>query len=271
MENFSIFDLPTFNLTQNIMKNNYLFLLIFISYSVSQGQTINCSDADSDLIYAYSNVKSAYEANNISHLKYYSDKSLKSFEKAKINLKKCGCDSAFDLAFNAAELLAKVEPAETFEDGRFFMKRAKEIAQNCITELNKCTIPTFDNRISSAENSNEALDALQLEKDKLEQQRLELKLKEDEIIKKLNNQKNAELQYQKEALIKQHEDILNSNIKMCNEVLKMYNSSSELPVYDKKDVPLLSDSLSDIKAYYLNITKITNALYLEKLNLCKVN
>tara|TARA_R110001583_G_scaffold41775_1_gene132851 strand:+ start:3774 stop:4535 length:762 start_codon:yes stop_codon:yes gene_type:complete len=253
------------------MKNIYLFFLIFISYSVIQGQTIGCSDADSDLIYAYSNVKSAYEANNISHLKYYSDKSLKSFEKAKINLKKCGCDAAFDLAFKASELLAKVEPAETFEDGRFFVKRAKEIAQNCITELNKCTIPTVDTSISNAENSNDALNALQLEKDKLEQQRLELKLKEDEIIKKLNDQKQEALQSQKETFIKQHEDMLNSNIKMCNEVLKMYNSTSELPIYDKKDAPLLSESLNDIKAYFLNITKTTNALYLEKLNLCKVN
>lgn len=174
------------------MKKICLLLLISIIYSESQSQNSGCTEADSNLIYPYSNVKSAYESNNIQHLKYYSDKSLKSFEDAKINLKKCGCDTGFELAYTALELIAKVEAASTFEDGRFFVKKAKEITQKCITELNKCTIPNSietEKIVSIEEKEGDNLKALQQEKVKLEQQILALKLKEDDILKRLDAQK----------------------------------------------------------------------------------
>ncbi|AXP81874.1 hypothetical protein CJ739_2808 [Mariniflexile rhizosphaerae] len=254
------------------MKKIYLFFLIFIVYSEFQGQNPACTDADSNLIYAYSNVKDSYESNNIQHLKYYADKSLKSFGDAKINLKECGCDAAFELAYNAMELIEKVEKAPTYEDGRYFVKKAKEITQNSITELNKCTIPKNTESVATAtERVGNDLDALQQEKEKLEQQRLALKLKEEEILKKLDAQKSKELQLQKEMLIKEHKAALNLNISTCNKVLKTYGSTSELPSYDKNDTDLLSENVEAIKAYYLNITKDINMTYLEKLNLIKIN
>lgn len=256
------------------MKKIYLFFFIFIVYSEFQAQNSPCADADSNLIYAYSNVKDAYESNNVQHLKYYSYKSLKSFEEAKVNLKKCGCETAFELAFNAKELMTKVEAASTFEDGRFFVKRAKEITQNCITEINKCTLQINKKEEKMAtvqDKGGDELKSLQLEKDKLEQQRLALKLKEEEIIKKLDAQKSKELQLQKEALIKDHITVLNLNITTCNKVLKTYGSATELAIYNKNDSALLSENVETIKAYYLNITKDINSQYTEKLNLCKVN
>jgi hypothetical protein len=256
------------------MKKIYLFFFIFIVYSEFQAQNSPCADADSNLIYAYSNVKDAYESNNVQHLKYYSDKSLKSFEEAKVNLKKCGCETAFELAINAKELMTKVEAASTFEDGRFFVKRAKEITQNCITEINKCTLQINKKEEKMAtvqDKGGDELKSLQLEKDKLEQQRLALKLKEEEIIKKLDAQKSKELQLQKEALIKDHITVLNLNITTCNKVLKTYGSATELAIYNKNDSALLSENVETIKAYYLNITKDINSQYTEKLNLCKVN
>jgi hypothetical protein len=256
------------------MKKIYPFLLIFIIYLELPAQNSACIEADSNLIYAYSNVKDAYESNNVQHLKYYADKSLKSFEDAKVNLKKCGCQTAFELAYNAEELMTKVESATTFEDGRFFVKRAKEITQNCITELNKCTIPVNKKEekiVSIEEKGNDDLKSLQLEKEKLEQQRLALKLKENEIIKKLDAKKSKELQLQKETLIKDHKAVLNLNITTCNKVLKTYGSATELAIYDKNDTALLLENEETIKAYYLNITKDINSQYSEKLNLCKVN
>lgn len=256
------------------MKKIYLFFLIFIVYSEFQAQNSPCENADSNLIYAYSNVKDAYESNNVQHLKYYADKSLKSFEEAKVNLKKCGCDTAFELAFDAKELMAKVETASTFEDGRFFVKRAKEITQNCITEINKCTLQANKKveKIATLEdNGGNELKSLQLEKDELEQQRLALKLKEEEIIKKLDAQKSKELHLQKEALIKDHKTVLNLNITTCNKILKTYGSATELAIYDKNDTALLSENMETIKAHYLNITKEINSKYTEKLNLCIVN
>jgi hypothetical protein len=120
------------------MKKIFFSLIAILSFTQLFAQDF-CADADSNLIYAYSNVKSAYESNNLDHLKYYSKKSLKSFEEAKTNLKKCDCELAYNLTYNAAKLLTKVETQETFEDGRFYVKRAKEIAQKSITALNEFT------------------------------------------------------------------------------------------------------------------------------------
>ncbi len=251
------------------MKKISLFFLVFIVITKIQAQNSPCVDADSNLIYAYSNVKDSYESNNIQHLKYYADKSLISFEAAKVNLKKCGCDSASELAYNAKELMKKVEGASTFEDGRFFVKRAKEITQNAITELNKCTIPNNKTeKVANVEDkSHNDLKALQQEKEKLEQQQLALKLKEEEILKKLDDQKNKELVLQKEALIKEYKSALNTNITSCNNVLKIHGSSSVLALYDKNDVALLSESIETIKAHFLNITKEKSTEFTEKLNL----
>lgn len=257
------------------MKKIYLFSLFFVVFSEIQAQNTPCMSADSFLIYAYSNVKDAYEANNIQHLKYYSDKSLKSFEKAKASLKKCGCDSAFDLAYNAKELMAKVKATKTFEDGRFYVKRAKEITQNCITELNKCTIPSFKEVeeivIVEEKSDKDDLKILLQEQEKLEQQQLALKIKEQELLKKLDAQKNKENLVQKETLIKELKAVLSLNIDTCNKVLKIYNCTSELTNYDNNDTKLVYESIDGIKTYYLNLTKKINAVYLEKLNQCYVN
>lgn len=119
------------------MKKNYLFFL-FITISVfSHGQE-NCQEADSDLIYAYSHIKSAYNSNNIHHLKYYAKKSLESFKRARPKLKTCGCEIAYNKVYDAIELLENVESAKTNEDGRFYVKRTREIAKNSITEMDKC-------------------------------------------------------------------------------------------------------------------------------------
>ncbi len=247
------------------MNKHYLFLCALFTYAFTFSQT-ECADADSNLIYAYSNVKSAYKANNISHLKHYAHKSLQSFEKAKINLTKCGCTKAFDLSYKAAELLAKVEPAKTYEDGRFFVKRAREIAKESITELNKCSISTDEPLNIETENTNDDLIDLQKEQAKLEQQKLELKKKEVAIKEKLANQKNKENYLIKVALIKKYKTALNSNIKSFNAILKIYGSDTKIPLDIEGDTNLTSKSIEGIKVYYLNSTKNMTALYLEKLN-----
>ncbi|WP_299552891.1 hypothetical protein [Seonamhaeicola sp.] len=240
------------------MKKAYIFLLALLTVSQIFAQDF-CSDADSNLIYAYSNVKDAYESNNLDHLKYYSEKSLKSFEKAKVNLKQCGCESAYNLAYKGAELLSKVAHAETFEDGRFFVKRAKEIGQQTITALNEFTA-------EAGAGKADELNALQIEKERLEQQRLELKRKEEAIAKKLEEQKVKASNLEKEKLIKKYEEALSLNIETYNELLRRYGSSSELSVSNKSKDELLSEEPEDIKAYFIdNIKKVTNS-YLAELN-----
>ena len=85
------------------MKKNYLFFLFILICLKFQGQT-KCSEADSDVIYAYSDVKTSYEANNISHLKEYAYKSLLAFKRALPKLKDCGCETSYNHAFDAIDL-----------------------------------------------------------------------------------------------------------------------------------------------------------------------
>ncbi|TXG39172.1 hypothetical protein [Seonamhaeicola maritimus] len=240
------------------MKSTYAFLFSFFTFSFLFAQNF-CTDADSNLIYAYSNVKDAYESNNLDHLKYYSEKSLKSFEQAKINLKKCGCETAYEMAYDGAELLAKVENAETFEDGRFFVKRAREIAQRTITTLNEFTA-------TDGANKADELNVLQIEKERLEQQQLALKQKEKELTKKLAEQKLKANTLEKEKLIEKYEDALSLNIETYNELLKRCGSKSTVTVSNKSKDELLNEEIEDIKAYFIeNINKVTHS-YLAELN-----
>ncbi len=260
------------------MKKIYIFLLAVLSLTQLNAQDF-CSDADSNLIYAYSNVKSAYEANNIDHLKYYSEKSIESFEKAKVNLKSCGSKKAYTLAAHCAELIAKVESQETFEDGRFFVKRARDSVQKSITALNEFTASNAQDEfvgddtdiIASASDSNTddasaELSALQIEQERLEQQRLELEAKKKEIAKKLAKQKEIATALEKEKLINKYEEALSENIETYNQLLETYGSTSKVKPNTSGKKDLMNKSVIEIKAFYIdNIKQVTNA-YLEELN-----
>ncbi len=267
------------------MKNSYIILMfLFLGYPVfsqSDDESVSdCEEADASLIYAYSNIKSAYKANNISHLKHYSERSLKSFKEAKTYLKGCGCQPGFDLAEKAVDLLVKVEPSETYEDGRYFVKKVREIAQESITELNKCLVASEPEEVIEEELVAEApakkpattennLAALQLEQDRLEQQKLELKRKQQELEQKLANQKEKASKIEKEKLITSYEEAMNSNVNAFNNLLKMYGSATKLTYYGGNKSQLLLKSSEDIKSYYLDKGKTLTEAYLKKLKLCE--
>src|SRR5690606_21113970 len=229
------------------MIKHYIFILFIFTSPVILAQNA-CDDANSDLIYAYSHVKSSYNANNISHLKYYANRSLESFERSKKKLKECGCETAFDLAFESSELLSKVEAAETYEDGRFFVKRARDIAQESVTALDKCTVPTKDMPVSN----NSQLSSLQMEQEKLKKQQEELKRRAEEINVKLAEQNEMELKLKKEQMINSYKSALSSNVESYNNTLKICDCISS-PIKLQDNVADVSQkSLEDIKTYYLD-------------------
>lgn len=250
------------------MKKTIFFLLNFLVFNLAIAQDY-CTEADSNLIYAYSNVKDSYESNNIDHLKYYADRSLKSFIKAQENLKNCGCESAYNLAIDAADLLAKVETQETFEDGRFFVKRAKEIAQNSITALNQFTANNYVEQTTSVANTSDAtnaIDDLQAEQARLEQQQLALKQKEAEIAKQLAAQKAKAVTLEKEALINKYNKALILNIETYNNLLKAFGSGASLSFDTVNNTNLLQKNTEDIKAYFIENTKKVTQNYLAELD-----
>ena len=240
------------------MKKNYLFFLIITVYMQSYAQ-IDCNDAHSDVIYAYSHVKSAYDSNNITHLKYYSKRSLDAFNRAKKKLNSCECEASYNYAYDAFELLDRVSSSETFEDGRFYVKRAREIAKKVINELEICTQLSSD---------DEAMAELENERLKLKQQQIELNLKEEQIKLKLAEREIKELRLIKEQLIKKNELALIESVRALNGILTACECNSEVLVIERDKKVFLSKDLEEIKAHYLTITKNITSSYLKKIKDC---
>jgi len=224
------------------MKRNYFFCLFIIFCLKFQGQT-DCSEADSDLIYAYSDIKTSYESNNISHLKYNAHKSLEAFKLAKPKLKSCGCEASYNYVYDAIELLERVDPTETYEDGRFYVKKVRELAKQSIIELDKCT--------ARIQEKDTTLETLQSEQEALKKQQMELKAKEKEIQLKLMQQQEKELALQKEQKISEYENAISSSLKNYNEILKICNCETEIFSSSENPGSILNKSLEEINTYYI--------------------
>jgi len=246
------------------MKKYYIFFLFFIICLKFQCQT-NCSEAYSDILYAYSDVKLSYKANNISHLKEYAYKSLKAFERAKPKLKDCGCETSYNLAYDAYELLAKVDGVETYEDGRFYVKRARDIAKQSLIELEKCTSEAQEEK---SDPNNDELASLQNEQEKLKQQQIELKRKEKEIKLKLAKQNEKELMLQKEQIISQYKTAISLNVKNYNDILKICGCGDKIMTSNDNTDSLKTKSIEEIKTYYLENFKLLSKTYVSYLDAC---
>ncbi len=252
---------PTYLCNQpKTMKHFYLLSFLF-SFVFLNAQT-HCDEASGYLVNAYSHVKDSYEANNISHLKYYANRSLESFKLSKKNLTECGCTTALALTKKGIDHLAMVETAETYEDGRFFVKRAREIAKESIVELDKFTAQS---------SKNKELTALELEQKQLEEQQLALKKKEEALKQKLAEQKLKSEALEKEKTISNYKQIIVSNLETFNQTLKSCNCNHELLSYKNNDKNTGQKTVGEIKTLYLNDLKELTKNYLSRLDSCKAN
>ncbi|ULC58725.1 hypothetical protein MBM09_12485 [Flaviramulus sp. BrNp1-15] len=247
------------------MKYLYFFILVFPSIFINAQN--NCDEANSYLVSAYSHVKDAYEANNISHLKYYANRSLESFKLSKKTLTTCGCETALNLADKSIDLLAKVEYAETYEDGRFYVKRARDISKESVIEVDKCSVATnYEDTTEITELSD-----LQNEQLKLKQQQEALKLKEAQIKAQLAEQKEKQLTLKKKQLISSYKSAIASNVKTYNESLKICNCNHKLIEVNNTSTDLLSNSIEEIKTHYINDMKTMATVYMDTLDSCSTN
>lgn len=214
-------------------------MVTFYTYGQS-----NCEDANAYLVNAYSHVKDAYESNNISHLKYYANRSVESFKLSKASLIACNCENALNSANKGIELLTKVETAKTFEDGRFFVKRAKAISKESVIKIDECAFAVYNTNNNTTNINNEQQQVLTQE----EQEALQLK---------------------KEQLITTYNHALTSNIKAYNEVLNLCNCNYET-INDFSNIEDVSTkSIEQIKSFYKNNFKRLASNYLKALNSCQ--
>lgn len=242
------------------MKNNFFFLVFVFFYFQLNAQS-KCSSAEPDLNYAYSHVKSAYDSNNLTHLKYYSKRSFDAFERAQSKLEGCNCENANNYAFEGSQLLSKLEKAATFEDGRFYVKRALNIAQKAIHELEICSKLTYE---------DEALVELEFERQKLEEQQKQLKQREAKIQQLMADKEERELRIKKEKLIYANQQTLSSNIIAYNEMLLACECEDSISKLSVNNENLLSKDITEIKMYYLSAIKKVTLNYLSSLNQCTV-
>lgn len=201
----------------------------------------DCFEAKSSAAYAYSHSKQAYESNNRDHLTQFSARALEAFEKAKVAAQNCGCESAFNIAYDGAEVIANAVDVKTWEDGRYYVKKARDLGQELIDELDLCTeqIAEIDPDLSALQNEQLAL----------KQQQLELQKKGEAIKRKLAMQQEQQLRLQKEALISKHKKALKSYRASCQEVLLASGCGSNF-ANSPETVNVLGLSLEDITAHY---------------------
>ncbi|MBD0832076.1 hypothetical protein [Aestuariibaculum sediminum] len=251
------------------MKNFY-FLIALISYLNLHSQS-KCDEANSYLVSAYSHVKSSYEANNISHLKYYAHRSLESINLAKKTLSDCNCNKALEQANKALEVLAKVDNQPTYEDGRYFVKRAKAFSQQSVIEIDKCATSNYS--MAPVEDDIDVNDTNDLADLKNEQaallaQQKALKLKEAEIKRQLAEQKEKELLLKKEQLVVSYTKIIDMNIKTYNETLNTCNCGHQKISISNTLNDTSEKTIAEIKNFYTEQLKSLATSYLTELNTC---
>lgn len=235
-------------------------MLLALGFYSAESQS-ECLEVYGDLNNAYANVKDAYESNNISHLKYFSERSLELFKIVQSNLKDCDCRKAYELSIDATEILIKVKPANTYEDGRYFVKRARELGSETISALDMCTV-------SASDEVEESLSDLEIEQKKLEVQQAEIVEKEAELKRLMQKRQLNEIQVHKELLVKKNEAAISQNIKSYNDILDACDCDAtvENENYDRE--ALLSKELNIIKHKYLTLNQSITLTYLAELKKC---
>jgi hypothetical protein len=250
------------------MKNYYFFIILLTSIAINAQS--RCEDANYYVVSAYSHVKKAYDATNISHLQYSANRSVESMKLSIEHLKSCGCVKAIELANKAMETLAKADDVETYEDGRFFVKRGKEATRSVLDEVENCDTYT-DEEVAEALVSNsddtDALSALEREQQKLEQQQKALIAKQAALKQKLQQQESERILLARKKVITKYQNVLSTNLKTYNTSLKNCDCSSTLT--DTDNAPTSDKSEDAIKAHYISALKTLASNYIFKLEACK--
>jgi len=242
------------------MKKNYVFFLFTLFCATIFAQK-TCSETQPDVGYAYSHAKTAYDANNLTQLKEYANRSLEAFRRAELTLKDCQCQDAYYEAFDAIGSLEKIASIDVYEDARFYIKRAREHAKQSIAELEICT---------KWSNEDHALAEFEDEQRKLEEQRKILQEKEERIKMQLAEKVEKEKQLKKEKLIARNDTALRNSIDSFNQLLRACGCSSNISIiYMDKD-SLLTNSIDDIKTTYLNKVREVTTNYMSALNQCSI-
>lgn len=247
------------------MKKTYLFFFSLIAISHISFAQNNCTDAQLHIVYAFNNAKLSLEANNLTHLKHYAEKSLEAFKRVDASLTNCDCNNVADLTYMSIDKLSNVEEQEKMHEAQYFVGKAKKFAQEIITELDLCTVYT------SKEEELVELSALEKEQLKLKQEQEQIRLKQEELKQKLAEQAKQEQFLAKEQLIIQTEAALNQNLKAYQDLLEACDCKKNVTIVPEKSSKdsLINKSIKDIRKHYLESFKSLTTDYMATLDDCE--
>ena len=247
------------------MKKTYLFPFIFCVHFYSFSQS-DCSDAQAYIVYAFNNAKDGLKANNITDLKFYANKALEDFQHVQNALGNCNCESVENYTYESIQKLSKVPPVEKMSQAQYFVAKARDYAQKIITALDYCTA---SNQGVTLASDNELTD-LEQQQQKLKQQQ-EALLKQQKALKDKMAKQREEAQFiEKQQLIAKSNAAISKNIQAYKELLDACNCHTEIPEDNAKqeDGQLISKSVDEIKAYYIQSIKDLTSNYMEMLSTC---
>lgn len=262
--NYFVTFTPPIYVKPKSMKKFFLFPFIFCVYIFGYSQS-GCSDAQSHIVYAYNNAKTALEVNNLVDLKYYAGKTLESFKHVQSVLGTCNCENIENYTYESIQKLSKVPKTTKMSDAQYFVGKAKEYAQKIITALDYYTANEQNISVTNYESTD------------LEQEQLKLKVQQETLLRKqealkqqLAKQKQEELMMEKQQLILKNNVAIAKNIQAYNELLNACNCNSEISDQSVKqqEDKLLSKSVDEIKSYYIKSIKDITSNYMSMLNTC---
>lgn len=261
--NFVLLIRPKPKINLITMKKTYFFIGCFMSFLATFSQE-DCSSAQAHIVYALTNAKYGLDANNVTHVKFYGNKSLDAFERVEKALKSCNAPDVGEWTYQAIEKLKKLESAEKIADAKYFVGKAQAYAQDIVAELDRYTAGDLGSTTEVAQ-----LDSIEEEQLRLQQQQEELKKKQQQLQQKLVEQKQAEQSLAKEELIIKSEAALSNSIKAYNDLLTTCDCNKTVQPKPENKEALKSKSIEEIRKHYITSIKTLTSDYIATLDECE--
>jgi len=244
------------------MKKTYFFIGCFISFFTVFSQE-DCSTAQAHIVYALTNAKYGLDANNVTHVKFYGNKTLDAFERVQNALKTCDCPEVGEWTYQAIEKLKKLESAEKIADAKYFVGKAQTYAQDIVAELDRYTSGNYQ----TTEVNN--LDSIEEEQLRLQKEQEALKKKQEQLQQKFAEQKQMEQSLAKEQLIIKSENALSNSIKAYNDLLSTCDCNKTVQSKTESKEALKMKSIEEIRKYYISSIKSITNDYMATLDECE--
>ncbi|MFP2995990.1 hypothetical protein ABN763_08765 [Spongiivirga sp. MCCC 1A20706] len=238
------------------------FLLLISLFSYSQA----CDDASSQASYAYSHTKKAYDSNNRDHLTQASERAYEAFVNTRDAAEKCGCDNAYNKAYDAVELISKAVDVTKWEDGRYYVKKSKTLAQEIIDALDQCA--ANGPMVEEVTLDDSGLTELQAQQKALEEQQKALKAKEMALKEEMATKAKEKERLKKEAFVKKQNAHLSAFVNSANNILSATKCEDTLEMTEA-DNSILDLSFEEIESVFKSEAANLAKALADKLKACQ--